>query len=55
MSEPVRIVVIEDEVQIRRFLRSSMAPEEAEFSEADAGEAGIRLEAFRIRPLKDDR
>jgi two-component system KDP operon response regulator KdpE len=45
MNEPIRFVVIEDEVSIRRFLRSSMAPEEAEFSEADAGEPGIRLVA----------
>ena len=43
MSQPIRIVVIEDEVSIRRFLRSSIAPEDAEFFEADTGELGIRL------------
>lgn len=47
MKGPVKFVVIEDEVPIRRFLRSSMAPEEAEFFEADAGEPGVRLVALK--------
>ena len=45
MSEPIKFVVIEDEVPIRRFLRSSMAPEEAVFFEEGEGEPGIRLVA----------
>ncbi len=45
MSEPTRFVVIEDEVPIRKFLRASLAPDEAEFIEAGTGEEGIRLVA----------
>ncbi len=39
------IVVIEDEIAIRRFLRASFAPEEAEIHEADNAQDGIRLVA----------
>jgi two-component system KDP operon response regulator KdpE len=45
MPEPIRFVVIEDEAPIRRFLRASQSPEEAEWHEAETGEAGIRLVA----------
>lgn len=45
MNEPIRFVVIEDEVPIRRFLRASFAPEEAELVEAGTGEEGMRLVA----------
>lgn len=47
MSEPIRFVVIEDEVPIQRFLRASLGPEEAEFMEALTAETGIRLVAQR--------
>jgi two-component system KDP operon response regulator KdpE len=45
MTDPTRFVVIEDEVPIRKFLRASLAPDEAEFIEAGTGEEGIRLVA----------
>lgn len=45
MSEPIKFVVIEDELQIRRFLRSSLAPDDAVFFEEGEGEPGIRLVA----------
>src|ERR1041384_6015837 len=45
MSEPIRFVVIEDEAPIRRFLKASLTPEEAEWHEADTGESGIRMVA----------
>lgn len=45
MTEPTKIVVIEDEVQIRRFLRASFEPSEAEIVEAENGQDGIRLVA----------
>lgn len=45
MSEPIKFVVIEDEVPIRRFLRSSLAPDEAVFFEEGEGDPGIRLVA----------
>lgn len=43
MSEPTRLLVIDDEPPIRRFLRSSLPPEEVEILEAETGELGIRL------------
>lgn len=45
MKDPTRFVVIEDEAPIRKFLRASMAPEEADFIESGTGEEGIRLVA----------
>jgi two-component system KDP operon response regulator KdpE len=45
LTDPVRIVLIEDEAPIRRFLRASLAPSEAEWHEAETGELGIRLVA----------
>lgn len=45
MSGPIKFVVIEDEVPIRRFLRSSLAPDEAVFFEEGEGVPGIRLVA----------
>ena len=43
MNRPIRYVVIEDEPAIRRFLKASQTPEEAEWHEAEAGEDGIKL------------
>ncbi len=45
MPEPIQFVVIEDEAAIRRFLRASQTAEEAEWHEAETGEAGIKLVA----------
>lgn len=45
MSEPTRIVLIDDEVQIQRFLKASFDPGEAEVLVASTGEEGIRLVA----------
>lgn len=45
MPEPIRFVLIEDEAPIRRFLKASFSPEEAEWFEAETGEAGTRLVA----------
>jgi two-component system KDP operon response regulator KdpE len=41
----VRFVIIEDEAPIRRFLKASFGPDEAEWHEAETGEQGIRLVA----------
>ncbi len=43
MHDPIRFVVIEDELPIRRFLKASF--EEAEWFEASTGQEGIRLVA----------
>jgi len=45
MPDPIRFVIIEDEVPIRRFLRASLPDSEAEWFEAGTGEEGIRLVA----------
>ncbi|MBS1701940.1 MAG: response regulator [Armatimonadetes bacterium] len=45
MNNPIRFVVIEDEVPIRRFLRASLGDDEATWYEAATGEEGIRLVA----------
>jgi two-component system KDP operon response regulator KdpE len=47
MPEPIRIVVIEDEAPIRRFLRAGMGPKEAVIHEAENAEEGMRLVAQR--------
>lgn len=45
MPDPIRFVVIEDEAPIRRFLKASLLPDEAEWYEAETGAEGIRLVA----------
>ena len=45
MSDPIKFVIIEDEVPIRKFLRASLSEKEATWYEADNGEEGIRLVA----------
>lgn len=47
MSEPIRIVIIEDEASIRRFLRASFDPGAAEWFEASTGAEGTRLIALK--------
>ncbi len=47
MPEPIRFVVIEDEVAIRRFLRASLSADDAEWHEATTGEEGIRMVAHK--------
>lgn len=46
---PLRVLVIEDELQIRRFLRTSLAAGGYELLEATTGQAGLRL-AAQARP-----
>lgn len=45
MSEPPRILIIEDEAPIRRFLQASMAENEATWIEATTAAEGIRCAA----------
>jgi len=45
LADPIRFVIIEDEAPIRRFLKASFPPEEAEWYEAETGEEGLRLVA----------
>lgn len=45
MTDPVRVAIIEDEVPIRRFLEAAFDPSAFECSEAESGQAGIRLVA----------
>ncbi len=45
MPQPIRFVIIEDEAPIRRFLKASTTPEEAEWHEAEDGAEGSRLVA----------
>ena len=45
MSDPIRFVIIEDEIPIRKFLRASLSDAEAVWFESGAGEEGIRLVA----------
>ncbi|MCW5942341.1 MAG: response regulator [Fimbriimonadaceae bacterium] len=47
MAEPIRVVVIEDEAPIRRFLRAGVGPDEVAWIEAATGEEGVRLVAQR--------
>lgn len=49
MAERTKIVVIEDEKAIRRFLRASFTQEEAEVHEAENGAEGLTLVA-RLNP-----
>lgn len=43
MPEPIRIVIIEDEKPIRRFLRASFGDSETELFEAETGHEGLTL------------
>ncbi|MCC6953960.1 MAG: response regulator, partial [Deltaproteobacteria bacterium] len=45
MKVRTKILVIEDEVPIRRFLRASLADDDFELHEAETGTEGIRLAA----------
>ena len=45
MAEPRRILVIDDEAPIRRFLRASLDPKQFTLFEAEDGESGIRAVA----------
>ena len=45
MTDPIRFVIIEDEIPIRKFLRASLSESEAVWFEAGEGEEGIRLVA----------
>jgi two-component system KDP operon response regulator KdpE len=45
VADPKKIVVIDDEVAIRRFLKASLDPREYELVEAQTGEEGIRMTA----------
>ncbi|MBC8063926.1 MAG: response regulator [Chlorobia bacterium] len=47
MPEPLKLVVIEDEAPIRKFLRASFSEEDASIYEATTGEDGIRAVAHR--------
>jgi two-component system KDP operon response regulator KdpE len=44
-EHPVRVLVVDDEPQIRRFLRVALSAHGYETSEAEGGEAAIRLAA----------
>ncbi|HZN37116.1 MAG TPA: response regulator [Pirellulaceae bacterium] len=45
MSDAARILVIEDEPEIRRFLRASLAAEHFAAQESETGQAGLRAAA----------
>jgi two-component system KDP operon response regulator KdpE len=45
MADPPRILVIEDEPEIRRFLRASLAAHHMHVQEAETGQAGIMAAA----------
>jgi two-component system, OmpR family, KDP operon response regulator KdpE len=49
MSSPATVLVIDDEVQIRRFLRAGFELDEFLVLEADSAEAGLRMAT--LRPL----
>jgi two-component system KDP operon response regulator KdpE len=52
MSEPsVTVVVIEDDKQIRRFVRSTLEAQQITVFEAETGQAGLREAAFRMPDL----
>lgn len=46
MGEPIKLLIIDDEPQIRRFLRASLDPKEFTYVEAADGESGMRLVAL---------
>jgi two-component system KDP operon response regulator KdpE len=43
MPDPIRFVLIEDEIPIRKFLKASLTSQEATWHETESGEEGIRL------------
>ena len=45
MSQPIRVLVIEDEAPIRRFLRASMEAQQDHLVEATNGQEGVSLAA----------
>lgn len=45
MSERIRIVIIDDEAPIRKFLKAGLGAQEVEFFEAENGEDGVQLVA----------
>jgi len=45
LKPKTKVVIIDDEIQIRRFLKASLPPDEYELHEAENGEGGIRLVA----------
>lgn len=47
MPEPRRLLVIDDEAAIRRFLRASLDPKQFTLYEAEDGESGLREVAHR--------
>lgn len=47
MADPLRLVVIEDEAPIRRFLQASFPASDAEWHEAENAETGIQLVAAK--------
>lgn len=52
MSEPtLTIVVIEDDKQIRRFVRSTLEAQGMTVFEAETGQQGLREAAFRLPDL----
>lgn len=48
MTTLPRLLVIEDEPQVRRFLRNSLAPGEYTVLEAETGEGGLSMAASRL-------
>lgn len=49
MTDRMKVVVIDDEVQMRRFLKASFDPADTDLHEAENGQDGIRLVA-RVNP-----
>ncbi|MCB8932969.1 MAG: response regulator [Fimbriimonadaceae bacterium] len=47
MAEPKRILIIDDDLPIRRFLKASLDPVEYELIEAETGQQGIQATAMR--------
>ena len=45
MSEPSKVLVIDDEIQMRRFLKACFDPAETELFEAETGAEGMRMVA----------
>jgi len=51
MSSPATVLVIEDEMPMRDFIRASLDPDEFSMLEADRGKDGIRLAAMESPQL----
>jgi len=45
LTEKIKVLIVDDEAPIRRFLRASLDPEQYELIEAENGELGIRRTA----------